>query len=162
MQARIETLEETKLVGTNLTMSFTNNRTAELWQNFMPRKKEVTSAVNNHLYSLQIYPPGYFDAFNATREFTKWAAVKVTDYNTLPVNMQAFTISKGLYAVFLYKGLSTEGAKAFQYIFSTWLPASNYELDNRPHFELLGEKYKNNDPGSEEEIWVPVKLRDGK
>lgn len=39
------------------------------------------------------------------------------------------------------------------YIFATWLPSSAYVLDNRPHFEVLGAKYKSNDPGSEEEIW---------
>jgi len=25
------------------------------------------------------------------------------------------------------------------------------------HFELLGEKYKNNHPDSEEEVWIPIK-----
>jgi AraC family transcriptional regulator len=30
-------------------------------------------------------------------------------------------------------------------------------LDNRPHFEILGEKYKQGSPDSEEEIWIPVK-----
>jgi AraC family transcriptional regulator len=35
------------------------------------------------------------------------------------------------------------------------LPGSEYFLDNRPHFEVLGDKYKNNDPTSEEEIWKP-------
>jgi AraC family transcriptional regulator len=44
----------------------------------------------------------------------------------------------------------------FQYIYSTWLPASGYALDNRPHFELLGEKYKQGSPHSEEEIWIPI------
>lgn len=34
-----------------------------------------------------------------------------------------------------------------------------YEIDFRPHFEILGEKYKNNDPGSEEEVWIPVRPR---
>jgi AraC family transcriptional regulator len=29
-------------------------------------------------------------------------------------------------------------------------------LDDRPHFEVLGEKYKNNDPTSEKEIWIPI------
>lgn len=29
-----------------------------------------------------------------------------------------------------------------------WLPNSDYLLDDRPHFELLGDKYKNNDPNS--------------
>jgi hypothetical protein len=26
-----------------------------------------------------------------------------------------------------------------------------------PHFEVLGDKYKNNDPSSEEEVWIPIK-----
>jgi AraC family transcriptional regulator len=38
-----------------------------------------------------------------------------------------------------------------------WLPNSAYALDDRPHFEALGEQYKNNDPNSEEEIWIPIK-----
>lgn len=29
------------------------------------------------------------------------------------------------------------------------------------HFEILGEKYKNNDPLSEEDIWIPIKRRLG-
>jgi AraC family transcriptional regulator len=36
---------------------------------------------------------------------------------------------------------------------------SAYDLDNRPHFEILGEKYKNESPDSEEELWIPVKLK---
>ncbi|MFM9945765.1 MAG: GyrI-like domain-containing protein, partial [Bacteroidia bacterium] len=42
-------------------------------------------------------------------------------------------------------------------IYGTWIPNSEYNLDNRPHFEILGEKYKNNHPDSEEEIWIPIK-----
>ena len=72
--------------------------------------------------------------------------------------MKTFTLSGGVYAVFLYKGLNTDN-QIFQYIYGTWLPNSKYVLDNRPHFETLGEKYKNNDLNSEEEIWVPVKLK---
>jgi AraC family transcriptional regulator len=39
------------------------------------------------------------------------------------------------------------------------LPKSEYELDYRPHFEILGEKYKNNDQLSEEDIFIPIKPR---
>ena len=39
------------------------------------------------------------------------------------------------------------------------MPASEYILDKRPHFEILGEKYKNDDPASEEEVWIPVRLK---
>jgi len=49
------------------------------------------------------------------------------------------------------------GSSFFQKIYTVWLPASDYVLDNRPHFEVLGDKYKNNDPSSEEEVWIPIK-----
>ncbi|WP_371811654.1 GyrI-like domain-containing protein [Flavobacterium sp. M31R6] len=42
-------------------------------------------------------------------------------------------------------------------MFRTWIPNSKYDLDHRPHFEILGAKYKKDDPNSEEEIWVPIK-----
>jgi AraC family transcriptional regulator len=35
--------------------------------------------------------------------------------------------------------------------------ASGYEIDARPHFEILGSKYVNADAESEEEIWIPIK-----
>ena len=72
--------------------------------------------------------------------------------------MESFVLEGGLYAVFDYKGLNTDN-KIFLYIFRDWLPASEYELDDRPQFEVLGENYKNNDPDSQEEIWIPVKLK---
>ena len=58
---------------------------------------------------------------------------------------------------FLHRGPASEGMKTYQYIFQTWLPVSGYRLDDRPHFAVMGEKYKKEDPDSEEEIWVPVK-----
>ncbi|MEN9524835.1 MAG: hypothetical protein RLZZ256_219, partial [Bacteroidota bacterium] len=34
-----------------------------------------------------------------------------------------------------------------------------YLLDERPHVEVMGSKYKNNDPASEEDIWIPIRPR---
>ena len=73
--------------------------------------------------------------------------------------MEAFELPGGLYAVFEYKGKASEATDTFEYIFYDWLPKSKYDLDDRPHFEILGEKYKTDDPESEEEIWIPVKLK---
>ena len=157
MTPRIELLLEKKLVGKRIRMSFANDKTGELWRSFMPRRKEITNAVTTDLLSLQVYekPLTYAD-FTPTTEFEKWALVEVVDFETIPDGLEAFTLPGGLYAVFLYKGASSEFAETFHYIFGTWLPNSEYTLDNRPHFEILGEKYKNNDPTSEEEIWVPI------
>lgn len=64
----------------------------------------------------------------------------------------------GLYATFHYIGLNTD-TKIFEYIYETSIPTSIYTLDSRPHFEILGEKYKKNDLNSEENIWIPIKVK---
>jgi AraC family transcriptional regulator len=159
MKARIETLNEKKLVGKRLTMSFANYTIAELWRSFLPRRKEITNNLTSDLISLAVYKPNHFADFKPTNQFERWAAVEVSDFDNVPNEMETFSIPGGLYAVFDYKGSSTDNS-IFQYIFETWLPNSDYELDNRTHFEVLGDKYKNNDPASEEEIWIPIKPRE--
>jgi len=158
MQPRIETLIERKLIGKRLRMSVADNQTFKLWQSFMPRRKEIKSNMSAELFSIQVYPQSFdFTFSNLHAEFEKWAAVEVADFVTVPNEMETYTLVGGLYAVFDYKGLNTD-TKIFHYIFGTWLPkSSDYCLDDRAHFEILGAKYKNNDPNSEEEIWIPVR-----
>ncbi|MFV8343265.1 GyrI-like domain-containing protein [Flavobacterium sp. XS2P39] len=159
MNPRIETLAEKKLMGKRITLSLSNNKTAELWQSFMPRRKEIHNIIGADLYSMQKYDASYFSAFNPNTEFEKWAAVAVTDFNLIPDEMEYITLAGGLYAVFVHKGDVTTASKTFHHIFGTWLPNAEYILDDRIHFELLGEKYKHNDPSSEEEIWIPIQLK---
>ncbi|GAA4357976.1 hypothetical protein GCM10023185_23100 [Hymenobacter saemangeumensis] len=156
MEPRIETLPARQLIGLKLTMSLANNQTSVLWQRFMPLLPQVPYAAGPELYSLQVYPLDYFAAFNPGREFEKWAAVAVFELGTVPAGLESFQLPAGLYAVFSYKGSSAD-TSIYQYIFSSWLPASAYVLDDRPQFELLGEKYRNNDTASEEGIYIPIK-----
>lgn len=161
MQPRIELLKEKKLIGKRLKMSLADNhRTFGLWQSFMPRRKEITNRVTSDLISIRVYSePLRLGDLN--QEFNKWAAVEVSDLDPVPDAMEPFTLPGGLYAVFDYKGLNTDD-RIFIYIFTTWLPQSGYLLDERPYFEVLGAKYKNGDPDSEEEIWIPVKPKASK
>jgi len=158
MQPRIKNLEEKKLIGKRLRMSLTNNLTGRLWGEFMPRRNEINNNLTAEVISMQVYDSLYYEDFKPSNEFEKWAAVEVTDFDIVPNEMEPFTLTGGLYAVFDYKGSSTDNS-IFQYIFTTWLPSSEYQLDDRPHFEVLGEKYKNNDPSSEEEIWIPLRKK---
>lgn len=158
MTPRIETINEKKLVGKRLTMSYANYKVGELWKSFMPGRKDILNNLSSDLISLAIYKPTHFEDFHPTNEFERWATVEVADFDKVPNEMEAFVLPGGLYAVFNYKGLNTDNS-IFQYILGTWLPGSDYVLDNRPHFEVLGNKYKNNDPASEEEIWIPIKRK---
>ena len=153
-EPRIEILPEKKLIGKRLQMSITDNKTHQLWQSFMPRRGEIQHPVSSDLFAIQVYEPSYFTAFNPNAVFEKWAMLEVSDFGAVPAEMEPFTLLGGLYAVFTLKGHDTT---IFDYIFRTWLPNSDYDLDNRPHFEILGAKYKKDDPNSEEEIWIPIK-----
>lgn len=161
MNPEIRTLPTKKLIGKNLEMSYVTNRTGELWRSFMPRRKEISNTIDKELYSMQIYPRIFnFQNFNPNDIFTKWAAIEVSNFEEIPEEMSSYTLNGGLYAVFTHRGSSLDFQRTFQYIFGEWLPNSDYTVDDREHFELLGEKYKNESPDSEEEVWIPIKLKD--
>lgn len=73
-------------------------------------------------------------------------------------NVGVKVISGGKYAIFKYKGPYTNLEQIYNYIFKNWLPASGYELEDRPCFE----KYVNNPEKNKPEnykthIYVPLK-----
>jgi len=159
MEAQIKILIEKKLIGKSVIMSYMENKTFQLWSSFMPERKEIKNAVDSNLYSVEVFPQGYFDNFDANRTFHKWAAVEVENLETIPPQMESLTFPTGIYAVFLHKGPATEAYQTYHCIFTEWLPKSEYTVDDRPHFAVMDERYKKDDPDSEEEIWIPIKNR---
>jgi AraC family transcriptional regulator len=157
MEAQIKIFTEKKLMGKHIDMSFIENKTFQLWSSFMPRKKDIKNSVDSNLYSLEVFPVGHFDNFEPSNTFQKWAAVEVSDFDHIPKEMETLIIPTGLYAVFIHKGPQSEGHKTYHSIFVEWLPNSDYTIDERPHFAVMDERYKKDDPDSEEEIWIPIK-----
>lgn len=157
MFLRTEILPSKKFIGQKITMNYANNLTGQLWRNFMPFKKEIQNTIGQELYSIEIYPEHFFDSFNPTVNFDKWAAVEVSQLDAIPENMQTLIVPEGKYAVFHYKGKPENAPAFFNNIFTNWLPEQKLEVDNRPHLAIMGEKYKNNSDDSEEEIWIPVR-----
>lgn len=160
MEPRLESLKEKHLVGMKMIMSFTNNKTGLLWQGFMPRRKEINNLTSADLYSVEVYAPDFFKPFRPDAEFEKWAAVEVSRVEILPDGMETIVIPPGLYAVFIHKGSASLAPKTYEYVLGSWIPNSAYTLDTRPHFAVMREKYKNNDPESEEELWFPILPKD--
>jgi AraC family transcriptional regulator len=159
-QPEIKTIGAKKLVGQKARMSVINDKTGELWRSFMPRRGEIHQVANNFLYSVQVFDSEeYFNQFLPEAEFDKWAAVEVFGFADIPVGMEVLEIPEENYAVFNYKGPASAALPFFQYIFQEWIPKSEYAVDNRSHFALMGEKYRGNSPDSEEEIWVPVRKK---
>ena len=159
MSPRIEIVQSKKLIGKRMTLSYADYKIGQLWGSFMPDRKYINNTLSNELIALTLYTPDHFTNFKLTNEFEKWACVEVADFEKIPTGMESFVLSGGLYAIFNYRGSSAEIATLYRSIFEEWLPNSNYTLDQRPHVEVMGEKYKNNEPDSEEEIWIPIKPR---
>lgn len=158
MEGIVTTLEPKILAGHCLTMSFADNQTFRLWNMFMPRVKEINGRIGNELYNLQLYPENFFQAFNPATHFDKWATVEVSSADSLPEGFIPFFLDGGLYAVFHYKGSGEDAPEVYRKILQEWVPANGFEIDNRPHFEVMGKNYKRGNPESEEEIWIPVRL----
>lgn len=134
-------------------MSLSDNRTSDLWKDFMTNKSLIENKVGTDLYSIQVYDNYmYFEKFNPNTQFTKWAGAEVENHENIPFGFNSFVLKSALYVVFIHRGLRGAFQETVQFIFGEWLPSSEYELDNRPHFEVLGTNYKNNDPSSEEEV----------
>ena len=158
MFIKVTQLEAKKMIGFSTKTSFVNDQTTKVWKQLMPRLKEVKNLVSSDLYSLQIYDFTNFSKFTPRTEFTKYALIEVENYDSIPIDFEQFDLPSGKYAVFLHKGTSSEFPKTAQYIYAEWLPNSEFQVDNRPHFEILGDKYKGHDnPESEEEVWIPIK-----
>lgn len=155
MQPDIKQFESTAFVGMRTSMSLVQNKTPELWRGFSSFLIKNNIQVEEK-YSVNLYPETYFQAFNPNAVFEKWAVIAEAHSNSISDELETLTIPSGLYAVFQYVGSSADPS-IFQYIFNQWLPQSNYQLDHRPHFEVLGSKYKNNDASSEEDIWIPIR-----
>ena len=158
MTPKIVNIAPKKLIGFSIEMSLLDNKTQNIWQLFMPRLKEIKNAVSADLFSLQNYPENYFIDFTPETLFTKWAAIEVNDFENIPEGFEKLVIPEGKYAVFLHKGNTEMFSKTAQYIYAEWIPNSGFQLDNKPHFEVLGDNYLGHEiPKSEEEVWVPIK-----
>jgi len=154
MNPTLVNISKKKVVGMRSTMHRQDYQNiVALWKSFMPNRKDIQSVINEEFIAMQVY--GDFNSFE--KPFDIWACVEVSGDNSISEQMESYTIPNGEYAVFLQKGM--DASHTYQRIMTEWLPTSCYEIDDRPHFQVMGEKYKNGSPDSEEDFYVPVKLK---
>lgn len=156
LEPELKEIPTKQIIGLNSELNLLGDQIKELWKAFMPRKKEINNLLNSNLYAIQIYPLNYDG--NPNSDFTMWVGAEVSNFNKLPKGLASFSLPGGKYAVFTHKGTGEDFPKSMGYIFGKWLPNSTFQLDSRPHFNLMGPKYLGeNNPNSEEEIWIPIK-----
>lgn len=160
-KAKIVTTKKIQLAGISIETSIMEKRTRDIWKQFRTLQKDIPNQITDKSYSVEVYPAGVDMKFlNEKTRFEKWAAVAVSSTEDLPDGVKSLTINESLYANFLHRGTLDTFPETMHEFYSIWLPESEYEIDDRPHFEVMDERYKGPaDPSSIEEIYVPVKKK---
>ncbi|RED91498.1 GyrI-like domain-containing protein [Marinoscillum furvescens] len=157
MQPRIEKTAGIKLVGMKVTTTLSTQDPASLWKAFKPRCGEIPSRKDGNFYSVQVYSQAFPNQFTPNTPFDKWAAVAVTDTPDIPEGMSVLEIPDSTFAVFIHKGPANTFPQTAAKIFGAWLPQSDYQLADLPHFEVMTPDYAGPmHPDAEEEVWIPV------
>lgn len=148
-----------RLMGQKMSISLHQTEQIPLlWKKFKTSLSMNKLLNNRRFFSVSLYGNALAEgSFGPDTEFEKWAATPILKGDELPEGNEILEIEAGLYAVFLHRGLPGDFPKTADFIFNHWLPGSDYQLDSRPHFEIMDENYRINDPDPEEEIWIPVR-----
>jgi AraC family transcriptional regulator len=146
------------IVGRKIATSSAQYIPFELWSKFMPKRKEILNTISADLLSIQVFQENTFSSttFNENTLFEMWAAVEVSKFEQTPTDMESTILVGGAFVTFILKGEKPTLTENYNYLINDWLPKEGYRIDNRAHFQVMGDKYKRNDPNSEEEVWIPI------
>ena len=100
---------------------------------FAKIKKKFQIGHQKTKFQCKSNPPMYHKQFHPNKEFENWATVEVHDFKNIPDGMKSFILKEGLYAVFQYKGLSSD-SKVFEYVFLNGCQKSMFEIDDKTSF----------------------------
>lgn len=156
---RIESIRPITLIGMSITTTYSPEKISGLFQQFMPRRGEISNASSDWIYSMHTYPQGREpEIFSFNQVFEKWVGIEVSDFDVIPDGMKSYEMSGGLYAIFIHHGPVTGFSSTLEFIYKEWMPESGYELDSREHFEILTEKYLGPmNPESVEDVYIPIR-----
>lgn len=123
---------------------------SQLWEQFMPRTGSVTKRVGMEAFGISQCKGDRFDYV---------AGVKVEGDAPIPEGMMDIHVADGHYAVFTHRGPISKIADTMKYIWSTWMPASDYEYTGAPEFELYDHRFRFMAHDSEFDIYIPVRTK---
>lgn len=132
MTPKIETLESMKFVGMKIGSDELMNEElpiANLWDRFWKDFKRIQNVLPD---AYGLYAPT-LEADTVT-EACYVAAVPVSDFAETPECYSNVEVESGLYALFDFKGSTEALTEAQNYIYSEWLPCSDYE--SREGFDM--------------------------
>lgn len=154
---RIKVLKDTPIVGLLKTGSFKDMNYPQVWEEFFSIYQK-----SQHKSNSQFYGTMYWDANTPeTEDMTIHYMVGIPEkvMKKLDVPFEKHVIKGGQYAVFIHQGPVFSIQGTYEYIYGTWFRSSGYKDRYGDVFEYYDKRFKDNDPSSIVEIWVPVEKK---
>lgn len=151
MKPEFKDVKSFRVVG--LGESYEPNKTqgiSQLWEQFMPQSGKIAKRVGMEAYGISQCQGDRFDYV---------AGVQVEDGAPVPEGMTDITVNDGHFAVFTHRGPISKIGETMKYIWSTWMPSSEYEYTGAPEFELYDNRFKFMAHDSEFDIYIPVRSK---
>lgn len=149
-------LEAIPLAGIRGTTALSNNRIPGLWERFLRQYKEFFATTGAGFSVCETQPTRYTEDGDVA--FTVMVGSPIKDPKNVPEALDQKTLPAGRYAVFTHRGTFANLFKTYQYIFGTWLPAAEEELDDREDFEFYAHEVRSfDDPENLVKIFIPIK-----
>jgi AraC family transcriptional regulator len=149
-EPRIESIEAFTVFGLRYRGKNENQEIPQIWRLLMPRFGEMSDMVR----SQQAYGVmGNMD--DDSGEFDYLAGYEFAGTGDIPEGMDTWDVPEQRYAVFSCT-LPTL-MEAFDHIYGTWLPSSDYQRGYGPEFELYDEKFNPQDEDSIMFLYIPIR-----
>ncbi|WP_232699460.1 GyrI-like domain-containing protein [Brevibacillus daliensis] len=160
-----EILSGIRIMGIKKEMNLDQNRFMEIWSQFYTRSREISQKnlfVNQEVaYGICTAdgPINQMEMTSGTR-FMGIAGMESTKQKDIPEGFCIHTIPKGSYAVFRHQYTGATLRDTYDYIWCTWLPSSEYVMDDRDNFERYGPEFTSiDDPTSIIYLYIPIKRK---
>ena len=148
MDAEIKNLPALTVLGLSLQTLPKSPDIPKLWDKFVPRMAEITGRTEANVTY------GVMESVENMTSLHYMAGVAVGEQAPIPEGMETWILEAKSYAVF-ESDLATLG-QAFDEIFGSWLPQSDFQQAEGPLLERYGEDF---DPQTHPvlRIYVPIK-----
>ncbi|MCY9667989.1 GyrI-like domain-containing protein [Paenibacillus alginolyticus] len=147
-------------LSTKVTLNdvLSNKTTLKVASNFLERRAEIKNCINEReVFGLSTDPEDYNPE---TDQFEYFIGIEVSANDGIPDGMDYREIPANTYVLFTFKGPFENAGAVHNYLYSTWLKQSGYELSGLFNIEIYDER--NHGPESEEsltDICFPVRKK---
>ncbi|WP_274365774.1 GyrI-like domain-containing protein [Paenibacillus thermotolerans] len=125
-----------------------NKATLEVAATFLERKPEIKNCINeSEVFGLSTDPENYNPE---TDQFEFFIGIEVSSNDNIPDEMVYREIPANTYVLFSFQGPFENAGAVHNYLYSSWLNQSGYELAGRYNIEIYDER--NHGPHSENSI----------